>query len=85
MLVAEVIKLLKLILIVPATNAVNKRSFSSLKRIKTYLRSTTTNNRLNHLLILHIHKLLTDRLNLTKVADKVVEKREVRKSKFKLL
>ena len=49
MLVAEVIKLVELILVMPATNAVNERSFLSLKRIKTYLRSTTTNTRLNHL------------------------------------
>ena len=44
----------------PATKAVNERSFSS--------RSTTANNRLNDLLILHIHKLLTHRLDLKKVA-----------------
>ena len=49
MLVAEVIKLVEMILVMPATKAVNERSFLSLKRIKTYLRSTTTNTRLNHL------------------------------------
>ena len=74
MLVAEVINLVKLILVMPATKAVSERSFLCLKRIKTYLRSATTNNRLNHLLTLHIHKLLTDRLNLTKVADEFVER-----------
>ena len=84
MLVAEVIKLVKMILVMPATNAVSKRSFLSLKRINTYLPSTTTNNRLNHLLILHIHKLLTDRLVLTKVADEFVDRRKGRKSKFGL-
>ena len=56
MLVAEVIKLVKLILVMPATNVVNGRSISSLKRIKTYLHSTTANNRLNHLLILLIRQ-----------------------------
>ena len=61
----------------PATNAVSKRSFSSLKRIKTYLRSTTTNNRLNRLLILHIHKLLSDRLELKEVtASSLKEEKE---------
>ena len=83
-LVAKVIQLVKLILIMLATNAVSERSFSSFKRIKTYLLSTITNNRLNHLLILHIHKLLTDRLDLTNVADEFVEEREERKSKFGL-
>ena len=84
MLVAEVSKLVKLISVMSATNVVNERLFSSLKRIKTYLRSTITNNRLNHLFILHIHKLLKDRLDLTKVADEFVERRKGRKSKFGL-
>ena len=44
MLVAEVIKLVKLILVMPATNAVSERSFSSLKRIKTYLQNLSSLN-----------------------------------------
>ena len=60
MLVAEVIKLVKLVLIMPATNAVSNSSSSLFKITKTYLRSTTTNNWLNYLSILHIDKLLTD-------------------------
>ena len=50
----------KLILVMPATNAVNERSFSALKRVKTYLRATTGDSRLNHLMILHAHKDKTD-------------------------
>ena len=84
MLLAEVIKLVKLILVMPATSAVSDRSLSPLKRIKAYLRSATTNNRLNHPLILHIHKLLSHRIDLTKVADEFVERREGRKSNFGL-
>ena len=60
MLVAEVIKLVKLVLIMPATNTVSESSSSLFKITKTYLRSTATNNWLNHLSILHIDKLLTD-------------------------
>ena len=63
---------------------VSERSFSSLKRIKTHLRLATTTNRLIHLLILHIHELLIERLDLTKVADEFVERREGGKSKFGL-
>ena len=47
MLIEEEVRLVKLILVMPARNAVSKRSFWSLKRIKIYLRLTTTNNRLN--------------------------------------
>ena len=68
----------------PATNAVSERSFSCLKRIKTYFRSTITDNWLKHVLILHIHKLLTDRVDLPKVAYEFFERREGRKSKFVL-
>ena len=81
MLVAELIKLLKLILEMPATNAGSQRPFSSLKRIKTYLRSAKT-YQLNLLLILHIHLLLTGRLDLTKVADEFVKRRERKKIKI---
>ena len=48
MLVAEVIKLVKLILVMPATNTIDERLFWSLKRIKTYLCSTIINDWLNH-------------------------------------
>ena len=47
MLIAEVVELVKLILVTPATNVAKGRSFSSLKKIKTYLRSATTDNRLD--------------------------------------
>ena len=66
----EVVMLAKLLLVMPATNAVSERSFSALKRVKTYLRATTTNQRLNHLMLLHIHKEKTDSLNLVGVANK---------------
>ena len=51
-LLSEVCTLLTLLLVMPATTAVSERSFSSLRRLKTYLRSTTTQNRLSHLVIL---------------------------------
>ena len=40
MLLSEVCALGKLILVMPATNAVSERSFSALKPVKTYLRAT---------------------------------------------
>ena len=58
---SEVIKLAKILLVMPATNAISERSFSALKRVKTYLRSTTTDSRMNHLMVLHVHKESTTR------------------------
>ena len=62
-LLSGVMKVVKLIIVLSATNAVSERSFSALKRVKTYLRSTTSANRLNHLMMLHVHKDNTDRLD----------------------
>ena len=62
---SQVCVLLTLILVMPATNAVSERSASSLRRIKTYLCSTMSQQRLNNLMILHTHKERTDALDLT--------------------
>ena len=39
-MLSEVVKLVRLLLVMPAANAVSERSFSAMWRIKTYLRST---------------------------------------------
>ena len=61
---SEVCTLASLILVMPATNAVSERSFSALRRLKSYLRATMhmTQTRLNNVLVLHVHKNLTDQL-----------------------
>ena len=48
----QVMELFKLILMLPATNALSERSFSLLRLVKSYLRSTTDQGWLNHLIIL---------------------------------
>ena len=64
MLLAEVTNLAKLALVLPATNATNESSFSAMKRIKTYLRSTTSGNQSNHCMLLHVRCKKTDQLNM---------------------
>jgi hypothetical protein len=61
---SEIIKIAKLILVMPATNATCERSFSALRRLKTWLRSTTSQARLNWCMLLHIHKQRTDNICL---------------------
>ena len=56
LLLSEICTLGKLMLVKPATNAVSECSFSALKRVKTYLRSTTGEGRLNHLMLLRVHR-----------------------------
>ena len=48
--------LLKLYLVLPATNAISERSASSMLRIKNWLRSAMSQKRLNHRMLLSIHK-----------------------------
>ena len=69
---SEVIALLKLILVNPSTNAVTERSFSAMRRIKTYLRSTMGQSRLNATMIVHVHKEKTDELSLLDIANSFV-------------
>ena len=65
--------LMKLLLVMPATNATSERSFSALRRVKNYLRSTMTQSRLNNLMILHVHKDQTDCLSLSSIAQEFVD------------
>ena len=69
---SEVITLLKLILVNPSTNAVSERTFSAMRRIKTYLRSTMSQSRLNATMILHVHKEHTSELSLVNIANSFV-------------
>jgi len=48
-------KLLQILATLPVTIASSERSFSTLKRLKTYLRNTTSENRLNGLAMMNIH------------------------------
>lgn len=66
----EVHKLLKLYYTFPVTTATSERSFSSLRRLKSFLRTTMTECRLNNLFLLYVHKSVT--LNLTCIATDFV-------------
>ena len=81
-LVSEIITILKLILVMRATNAVSERSFSAMKRLYTYTRTNMTQSRLDNTMVLHIHKEKTDALNLVNVANGVVSDSEHRQSIF---
>ena len=81
-LLPEVTKLAKLFLVLPATNATSDRSFSAMKRIKTYLRNTTSGNRLNHCMLLHVHCKKTDQLNMIEIAKEVIGDNQARPQTF---
>ena len=68
----EVFELAKLILVMPATNSISERSFSALRRLKTWLRSTMNQNRLNWCMVLHVHKTETDLLDLKHIGNEFI-------------
>ena len=70
--------LVELILVMPATNATCEQSFSTLRRIKSYLRTTMTQLRLNNLMILNVHKEALDGMNLEEVGDEFISHSEHR-------
>jgi len=43
-------------MVMPASNAASERSFSTMRKIKTYLRNTMGQERFNNLNILNIYK-----------------------------
>ena len=81
---SEVVKLLTLILVMPATNAVSEHSASALRRVKTYLRPTMHQDRLNHLMIMHVHKAETDDLKLESCVNEFISLNPYRASKIAL-
>ena len=48
--------MLSILVTMPSSSATAERSFSAMKRIKTYLRSTMGNDRLSSLALLHVHR-----------------------------
>ena len=63
-----VLTAVKLLLVMPGTNATSEQSFSALRSLKTYLRTTMTQQCLNNLMVLHVHKESTDSLDLMNIA-----------------
>jgi hypothetical protein len=63
MLFPETVKLANLLLVIPASSASAERSFSCLRRIKTWLNSTTSQSRLNSVAILNCYNNIQPDIN----------------------
>ena len=81
-LYSELSKLLTLLLVIPATSATAERSFSAVRRLKNYLRSTMSQQRLLDILVLNIHRDETNSLDLVHVARDFVALNEQRRAMF---
>jgi hypothetical protein len=78
----EVERLFTFLLVVPASSATAERSFSALKRLKSYLRTTMSQERLNHVTVLHVHKERLDTVNTDKLTAEFVSRNDYRRSVF---
>ena len=78
MMMPNIVNLLKLLLVNPATSATAERSFS----LARSMCSTLLPGRLNAIAILHKHKTLTDTLNLTNIAKEFACRNESRACAF---
>ncbi|KAJ8897190.1 hypothetical protein PR048_002536 [Dryococelus australis] len=81
-LFSEVCTCLTLLLILPATSATAERTFSALRRLKTWLRSTMTQERLNHIAVLVVHRDLAKDVSNLDTANKFISSKESRKLVF---
>ena len=78
----QVLIVIKLYQLLPVTSASAERSFSALRRLKTYLRSTMGQGRLNHCAVVHTHQDIADGLDLCGVAEEFIAARDRRRIVF---
>ncbi|KYN21477.1 hypothetical protein ALC57_06090 [Trachymyrmex cornetzi] len=75
--------MIKLLLTIPATSCTAKRSFSALRRLKTYLRPTyLLPILLNSTAVLHIHSDVARNHNLEAIMDEFISRNKIRSSTF---
>ena len=67
---------LHILLSMPVSTATAERSFSAMRRLKTYLRSTMSTERMSGLGLLHIHR--EREINTERVVDKFARRKERR-------
>jgi len=81
-LISELVKLVKIVLCMPVTSCTCERSFSSLRRLKNYLRTTMTQERLNHLAILNTHSEIARSIELSPLMNEFIKRAPVRMNTF---
>ena len=75
-------RIITLLLINPATSCSLERSFSTARRLKSWLWSTMTSQRFNALALLDVHKECTDQLDLMEVENEFIDQNEQRRKHF---
>lgn len=81
-LFTQVEVLVRLLLVVPCSSAEAERSFSALRRLKTWLRSSMSQKRLNNVAVCHIHQEHLDKLDLEEICQSFVSANDKRGHTF---
>ena len=68
-MISELSKALHILSVIPSTSCSAERSFSSLRRLKTYLRSTMGQERLSNLALLHIEREYVNKVIIEDLED----------------
>jgi len=68
----QVESLIRLLLVIPVASAEAERSFSALRRLKTWLRTTMTQVRLNNLAVCHVHQETLDNIDLKEIYQQFI-------------
>ena len=66
----------------PPSSAEPERTFSSLRRLKTWLRNTVSQNRLNAIAICHVHQDILDLVDVDELVNDFATRSTIRKSLF---
>ena len=82
-LIPEFTKFIKVLLVIPESSCTCERSFSTLRRLKTYLRAQMTQQRFNNTAVLNIYKEnAAIRLMLNEIINEFICKNSLRRSTF---
>ena len=74
----EVEKLLRRLIVVPASSAEPERSFSELRRLKTWMRSKMSLTRLNAVAVCHVHQDILDAIDIAALVKLFVSRNDTR-------
>jgi hypothetical protein len=78
----EMFKVIKIFLTISVTTCIAERSFSLLRRLKTFLRSTVGQARMNHVAILSCYREATDTIDLQTIYTEFISRNELRRKTF---
>lgn len=79
---SQMLRLIRILLIIPCTTVTCERLYSALRRLKTYLPSLLLAERSNHIAILHIYRNIIQNMDLDPIMKKWILKNRMNEATF---